>query len=104
MGCSSSSHDAADASDYNRKKTNLQHYPNRVCLVLFFCDLSTVLAEQKHFIKIRGGQYLKGTTLREALRGNLPLKGVLRELCRIPFKGSAGLSGVLQGSGIFRGP
>ena len=36
----------------------------------------------------------RGITLPDALRGNLPLRGVLRGLCGDVFEGSAGLCGV----------
>ena len=51
--------------------------------------------------KVPEGHHLRGTTLREALRGNLPLRGVVRGLCMGLSEGSAGLSGVLRGSWDF---
>ena len=42
------------------------------------------------------GHHPRGTTLREALRGNLPLRGVLRGLCGGLSEGSAGLYGALR--------
>ena len=47
--------------------------------------------------KVPEGHHPRGTTLREALRGTLPLKGLCRGLC----EGSAGVSAGL--CGIFRG-
>ena len=46
--------------------------------------------------KVPEGHRQRGTTLREALRGNLPLRGVLRRLCGGLFRGSAGLYRALQ--------
>ena len=59
----------------------------------------------RHYVitsKVPEGHHPRGTSLREALRGNLPLRG----FCGGLSKGSAGLCGVLRGSwilGIFRG-
>ena len=53
--------------------------------------------------KVPEGHHPRGTTLREALRGNLPLRG----LCGCLSEGPAGLCGVLRGSAgfseVFRG-
>ena len=47
------------------------------------------------------GHHPRGTTLHGALRGTLPLRGVLRGLCGGLFEGSAGLCGVLWRSARF---
>ena len=46
--------------------------------------------------KVPEGHHPRGTTLREALRGNVPLRGVLQT--HSGSEGSAGFSGVLRGS------
>ena len=51
--------------------------------------------------KVPEGHNPRGTALREALRGSLPLRRVLRGLCGDHFEGSAGLCGVPQGSAGF---
>ena len=50
--------------------------------------------------KVLEGRNPRGTTLSEALRGNLPLRGVLRGLCATGglFQGSAGLCRLLRAS------
>ena len=48
--------------------------------------------------KVPEGHHPRGTTLREALRGNLPLRGFSRASAGVLFEGSAGLCGALRGS------
>ena len=51
----------------------------------------------KEFSKVPEGDHPRGTTLREALRGNLPLRG----LCGGLSEGSAGVHGIFRGfSGV----
>ena len=54
--------------------------------------------------KVPEGHHPRGTTLREALRGKLPLRvrGSLRGLCGVsPLRGSAGVRGIFRGfSGV----
>ena len=64
---------------------------------------TTVLELPSQNLKFPEGHHPRGTTLREALRGNLPLRG----LCGVSPRALRGLCGVLRGfagfSEVFRG-
>ena len=70
--------------------------PKSLCLCAFFLPDSRCCLESPFASKVPEGHHPRGTTLREALRGNLPLRG----LCG----GPAGVSPrVLRGSAGFCG-
>ena len=50
------------------------------------------------FSKVPEGHHPRGTTLSEAHRGNLPLRGVLGGISPRVLRGSAGISEVVEGS------
>ena len=63
--------------------------------------------KQGVFSKVPEGHHPRGTTLREALRGNLPLRGLCGVSSRVLRGSLRGFCGALRGSagvrGIFRG-
>ena len=53
--------------------------------------------------KVPEGQHPRGTTLREALRGNLPVRGFSGASVRVSSRVLQGLCGALRGSSGVRG-
>ena len=65
---------------------------------LFWVPYADPIPENHLYLKVPEGHHPRGTTLREALRGNLPLRG-LREVSPRVVRGSLrGFCGALRGS------
>ena len=74
------------------------------------CHVVVFVADALGFSKVPEGHHPRGTTLREAPRGNLPLRGLcgglsegsagsLRGFCGAP-RGSAGVRAIFRGWGV----